>query len=56
MKLPLMMRNALRGEMTAKNSNGSPIVVFSTEPHELFLKPMILHLGLTQTMECRRIA
>jgi len=35
------------------NSNGSPMALGSTEPHAVWLKLMIQHLGLTQTMELR---
>jgi len=51
MKLLLMIRYVLRKELTAKNPNGSPMALGSTEPHEVWLKPMIPHLGLIQTMD-----
>jgi len=35
------------------NSNGSPMALGSTEPHAVWLKLMIPHLGLTQTMKLR---
>jgi len=35
------------------NSNGSPMALGSTESHAVWLKLMIPHLGLTQTMELR---
>ena len=35
------------------NSNGSPMALGSTEPHAVWLKLMIPHLGLTQTMELK---
>jgi len=35
------------------NSNGSPMALGSTEPHAVWLKLMIPHLGLTRTMELR---
>jgi len=35
------------------SSNGSPMALGSTEPHAVWLKLMIPHLGLTQTMELR---
>jgi len=51
MKLPLMMRNVLRGGVNSKISNGSPMALASTEPHAVGLKLMIPHLGLTQAMD-----
>jgi len=35
------------------SSNGSPMALGSTEPHAVWLKLMIPHLGLTQTMELK---
>jgi len=35
------------------NSNGSPMALGSTEPHAVWLKLMIPHLGLTQTMDLK---
>ena len=35
------------------NSNGSPMALGSTEPHAVWLKLMIPHLGLTQTIELK---
>jgi len=35
------------------NSNGSPMALGSTEPHAVWLKLMIPHLGLTQAIELR---
>jgi len=47
MKLLLMMRNAWREELTAKTSNGRLMALASTEPHAVWLKLRIPHLGLT---------
>jgi len=35
------------------SSNGSPMALGSTEPHAMWLKLMIPHLGLTQTMQLK---
>jgi len=35
------------------SSNGSPMALGSTEPHAVWLKLMIPHLGLTQTMQLK---
>jgi len=51
MKLLMMMRNAWREELTAKAQHGSPMALGSTEPHAVWLKLMIPHLGLTQTTD-----
>ena len=51
MKLLMMMRYAWRRELTVKTSNGSPMALASTEPHAVWLKLMIPHLELTQTMD-----
>jgi len=48
MKLPSMMRNALREELTAKNSNVRLVALGSTEPYAAWLKLMIPHLGLSR--------
>ena len=48
---PMMMRNAWMGRWT--NPNGRLMALGSTESHAVWLKLMIPHLGLTQTVELR---
>ena len=51
MKLSLMMRSTWREELTAEASNGRLMALASTEPHTVWLKPMILRLESTLTVD-----
>jgi len=46
-----MIRHAWREELTAKTSNGRLMALVSTEPHAVWLRLMIPHQGLTQTVD-----